>query len=216
MPYRFSSTTGNLIKPRPECLNTTTGEIIRPLLYSIPFEMWNGVVEYYGAGGSGTTRSFALGSPSNFYDPTKAYDGDVNTFCSGDVEDPSSYSTTQVWQCTQSRTNLATVTLKIKRAYYTQTPTNNGLLECILGYKWANQSSWNVLHTASGTNKTTLEYESFQIAVPQPPQIVENLSGLYIRCYVTGSYMRDKQLQQDVWTSASTNIYDMYLEYSYT
>ena len=75
MPYRYSSTTGNLIKPRPECLNTSTGAIIRPLLYSIPFEMWNGVVEYY-----------TLSSPSQFYDPTKAYDGDVNTLCSGETE----------------------------------------------------------------------------------------------------------------------------------
>lgn len=216
MPYKFSSTTGNLVKPRPECLNTSTGAIIRPLLYSMPFEMWNGVVEYYTTGGSGTTRSFALGSPSNFYEPTKAYDGDVNTYCFGETEALSPNPAVQVWQCTQSQSSLASVTLKIKRTYYTQTRTNNGLLECILGYKWANQSSWNVLHPASGTNKTTLDYESFQIAVPQPPQIVENLSGLSIRCSVTGDYRWDDRLPQDVWTSASTNIYDMYLEYSYT
>ena len=215
MPYRFSSTTGNLIKPRPECLNTSTGAIIRPLLYSMPFEMWNGVVEYYTAGGSGTTRSFALGSPSNFFNPTKAYDGDVNTFCNGSTASPN--PAVQVWQCTQSQTNLATVTLKIKRAYYnTQIPTNNGLLKCILEYKWANQSSWNTLHVASGTDKTTLDYESFQIAVPQPPQIVENLSGLSIRCSVTGDYGWDGGHQQQVWISAITDIYDMYLEYSYT
>ena len=216
MPYRFSSTAGNLIKPRPECLNTSTGAIIRPLLYSAPFEMWNGVVEYYTTGGSGTTRSFALGSPSQVYDPTKAYDGDVNTYCYGGTDILSPNPTTQVWQCTQSQASLASVTLKIKRTYQTQTPTDNGLTVCVLEYKWSHQASWNVLHTASGTNKITLDYESFQIDVPRPPQIIESLSGLFIRCSVTGDWRWNERLQEYVWTSASTDIYDMYLEYSYT
>ena len=135
MPYRFSSTTGNLIKPRPECLNTSTGAIIRPLLYSMPFEMWNGVVEYYTTGGSGTTRSFALGSPNQFYDPTKAYDGDVNTYCIGETEELSPNPEIQVWRCTQNQASLASVTLKIKRSYFAQSLAYDGMRECILEYK---------------------------------------------------------------------------------
>jgi len=51
MPYRFSATTGNIVRPiEASCLNTTTGALITPLKYGpagSAITMWNGVIESY-------------------------------------------------------------------------------------------------------------------------------------------------------------------------
>lgn len=93
MPYRFSSTTGNIVRPIESlCLNASTGAIITPLRYGpagTTITMWNGVVEYY--------STLVQAKPTThinkgFYSPEYAYDfptyntstyGDTTTYANG-------------------------------------------------------------------------------------------------------------------------------------
>ena len=77
MPYLFSSTTGNIVRPiESSCLNPTTGAIITPLRYGpagTTITMWNGVVEYYNTlvrakPTTHTTPVINFGSPAYAYD----------------------------------------------------------------------------------------------------------------------------------------------------
>ena len=89
MPYRFSSTTGNIVRPIESlCLNASTGAIITPLRYGpagTTIAMWNGAVEYYNtlvqAKPTTHTNAVNFGSPAYAYD-TSTY-GDTTTYANG-------------------------------------------------------------------------------------------------------------------------------------
>lgn len=114
MPYRFSATTGNIVRPiEAICLNTSTGALNYPMRYqsgSIP--MWNGVIEFY----STFTR----------YWPTTLFSG------SG------AYSNSQYAYDEQDANSGTPITTSQHISYYTTyatTSSNNQLTPGILIYR---------------------------------------------------------------------------------
>lgn len=221
MPYRFSSTTGNIVRPIESlCLNASTGAIITPLRYGpagSTITMWNGVVEYYNTlvRAKPTTHATPVinfGSPAYAYD-TSTY-GDTTTYANGSTGTRATFG-----GCTyygfQSLTlsGRSSITAKFIQKYELLEAidqgygSSNGQLFCSVsrdgGSSWARIFRYN-----APLSKTDTSIQSYNIPFSQ----TDNLSAFRFSITVTPATYDDMYGNSRYSNTTVYYLYDLWVE----
>ena len=220
MPYRFSSTTGNIVRPIESlCLNASTGAIITPLRYGpagTTITMWNGVVEYYNTlvrakPTTYITPAIHFGSPEYAYD-TSTY-GDTTTYANGSNNSTTFSGCTYYGFQSLTLSGRSSITAKFIQKYE--------LLEAIdQGYGSSNSqlfcrvsrdggASWTqIFQYDAPLSKTDTSIQSYNIPFSQ----TDNLSAFRFSITVIPSTYDDGYGEPQSSNTTVYQLYDLWLE----
>jgi len=206
--YRFSATTGNVIRPiQSSCLNTTTGALVWPMVYGpagTAITAWNGVVESYQTGpviyrptAQTITERFTRWTTQTGW-ASNAYDGDLATSdwatCTpGFAETASFAGDINGWPAISGYTSLV---VKCKCSFY----YDYGVYGA--GARISLLSGTTEIYEFSGTG----EVETCNIT----PAIYNAGLKLQVECYANGA----QNFEGEPNGIASVDIYEIWVEAS--
>lgn len=223
MPYRFSSTTGNIVRPIESlCLNTSTGAIITPLRYGpagTTITMWNGVVEYYNTLVRAKPTTYTTATTNRgFYSPSYAYDtstyGDTTTYANG-----STGAGTSTKSClyhgfqSLSLSGYSSVALKLVQKYNTYYSQDQGFgaidgnVTCQISR--TSGASWDPVFSYDAPSaKSDTSIQSYNLLFSS----LDNLADFKVSIAVTPATYMDEEDTVILHQATVYQLYDIWVE----